>query len=93
MLYLTGSDGFRLLILETANLERIKEGKPLVTPDKKTLVAWTPDPVWLADRIADVKDGDAAEIARLIEEAANRPQKPTNRPKHETYLHKFLPEE
>ncbi len=78
----------RILVLETANLERIKEGLPAVSPDKSVVVAWTPDPVWLADRIMDDPQ-NGPRIAQLIDESAKRPQKPTHRPKHEPYIQVF----
>ena len=85
MLYLTGD--VALIVLESANIEKIKSGMPAKTPDGKVIIAWTPDPVWLADKIMD-SDGSAAEIARLIDESTKRPQKP-DRPKHETHTHDF----
>jgi hypothetical protein len=88
MLYMTAADGkLAIVVLETANLEEIKKGRPAKSPDGRVLIAWTPDPVWLADKIMDT-DGDAAAIARLIDEAARRPQR-DRRPGHETHEHKF----
>lgn len=89
MLYLKSADGkVRVIVLEAMNLERIKAGEPAKTPDGEVLIAFTPDPVWLADKLMDT-DGDAAEIARLIDEAAKRPQKEPTRPTHNQHLHKF----
>ena len=76
MLYLSGDDGkLKIIILETANLEEIKKGRPAKTPDGSVLIAWTPDPVWLADKIMD-SGGDGATIGKLIDEASKRPEKP-----------------
>jgi hypothetical protein len=89
MLYLKSADGaVSLVVLESANLEELKKGRPAVTPDKSVLICWTPDPVWLADRLMDT-NGDAGAIARLIEEAAKRPEKPGPRPKHKPHQHHF----
>lgn len=89
MIYLKSSDGTaRVIVLEALNLERIKAGKPAKTPDGEVVIAFTPDPVWLADKIMDT-DGDAAKIAALIDEAARRPQKEQNRPTHGRHVHKF----
>lgn len=88
MIYLKG-DGVKILILETANLEEIKNGRPLKTPDGEVLVCWTPDPVWLADKLMDT-DGDAKAIGRLIDESSRRPGKPSGRPTHGPYLKSFL---
>lgn len=90
MLYLQSADGgLKIVVLEAANLDLIRGGKPARTPDGSVLIAFTPDPVWLADKLMDC-DGDAAAIARLIDEAAKRPQKGPDRPKHGHHLHKFL---
>jgi hypothetical protein len=90
VLYLKSAEGdVRIVVLETANIEQLKQGKPAKTPDGSVMIAWTPDPVWLADKIMDA-NGDAGEIGRLIDEASRRPQKPTNRPKHEPYVKSFL---
>lgn len=85
MLYMTGD--VTLIVLESANIEKIKSGSPAKTPDGKVVIAWTPDPVWLVDKIMD-SDGSAEEIAKLIDESSKRPQKP-DRPKHEKYTHEF----
>lgn len=84
MIYLQSPDGdLKIVVLETANLEEIKKGRPAKTPDGSVLIAWTPDPVWLADRIMD-SGGDAKKIAAAIDEAAKRPQKPA-RPHHKLF--------
>jgi hypothetical protein len=87
MLYLTG-DGVKIIVLESGNLDELRKGRPAKTPDGSVLIAWTPDPVWLADRIADTQ-GDAQKIAALIDEAAQRPEKPSPRPKHEPHVMRF----
>lgn len=88
MLYMTSDDGkLRVVILETANLEMIRSGKPVETPDGSVLIAWTPDPEWLAERIL-ASNGNAQKIAEAIDEASKRPQKEV-RPHHDTLFHKF----
>ena len=84
---LTG-DGIKIIILETGNIEEIKKGRPASSPDGSVVVAWTPDPVWLADKIAET-GGDAEAIGKLIDEASKRPQKPINRPKHQPHEIRF----
>jgi hypothetical protein len=88
MLYMT-ADKLHIIILETGNLEELKKGRPATTLDGEVLIAWTPDPVWLADKILET-NGDGGKIAALIAEAAKRPQKPTKRPRHEPYVKTFL---
>lgn len=90
MLYMTAGD-LKIIILETGNLEEIKKGRPARTPDGSVLIAWTPDPVWLADKILET-GGDGAAIGKLIDEAAQRPQKPTSRPHHKPSVHDFRKE-
>jgi hypothetical protein len=83
------ADGaLKIVILESANLDAIRAGRPAKTADGSVLIAWTPDPVWLADRLMDA-DGDAAAIGRLVDEAAKRPEKPGPRLQHGLHLHKF----
>lgn len=88
MLYLKSNDGeLRVIVLETANLEELKKGRPAQTADGEVLIAWTPDLVWLADKIMD-SDGDAAAIAKAIDEATKRPPRPA-RPYHKPHQHYF----
>lgn len=90
MLYLKSDDGkVRVVVLDTANLEALRAGRPASTADGEVLIAWTADPVWLADKIMDVPDGDVAAIAAIIDESARRPQKPVGRPTHKPHLHQF----
>ncbi len=89
MIYMKSADGaVRVIVLESANLDELKKGRPARTPDGSVLIVWTPDPVWLADKLMDT-GGDAAEIGRLIDEAAKRAEKPGRRPTHKPHVHKF----
>lgn len=89
MLYMSSSDGkTKIVVLESANLEELKKGRPAKTPDGSVLICWTPDPVWLADKIMD-SGGDAEIIGRLVDEAAKRPEKPSPRPRHATHYKNF----
>lgn len=90
MIYMKSTDGdVKIVVLETKNLELMKQGKPVKSPDGSVLIAWTPDPVWLADKLMDC-DGDPIAIGRLVDESSKRSQKPSNRPQHETYVKSFL---
>lgn len=90
MIYLKSADGaVRVVVLESANLDAIRAGKPAKTPDGSVLIAFTSDPVWLADQLLSLPDGDAAAVGRLIDESAKRPQKPVGRPHHAPHHHKF----
>lgn len=88
MIYMQSADSaFKIVVLETGNLDELRHGRPAMTPDGSVLIAWTPDPVWLADKIMEA-GGDAAAIGRLIDEASKRPQKPA-RPRHKTHEFRF----
>jgi hypothetical protein len=79
MLYLESDGGTKVVVLSSENLEKLKQGKPAVTPDKKVCVCYTPDIGWLAEEIAKVvtnEDGDANKIGKLIDESTKRPEKP-----------------
>lgn len=89
MIYMQAGD-LKIIVLETVNLEELKKGRPAKTLDGTVLIAWTPDPVWLADKILET-GGDGAAIGRLIDEAAKRPQK-TARPHHNKHTHDFRDE-
>lgn len=91
MIYLSPiGGGPAIVVLETKNLEELKQGRPAKTPDGRILIAWTPDPVWLADRIADSK-GDGVLIGRAIDEAAKRPQQGP-RPYHKPFQIELKPD-
>lgn len=82
MIYLNFGDDNRILVLETENLEEIKKGRPIATPDGLVAVAWTPDPEWLAQQIMN-SDGTIGTIAKLVDESTKRPQRPL-RARHRT---------
>lgn len=88
MIYMTSDKGVKIIVLEAGNIEQMKAGKPAKSPDGSVLIAYTPDMVWLADRLMD-SGGDAAAIAALIDESCKRPQQPANRPHHEHHRHEF----
>jgi hypothetical protein len=90
MIYMKTADGeVRIIVLEAGNIEQLKAGKPAKTADGTVFIAYTPDPVWLADKLMD-SDGDRAKIASLIEETGRRPQKDPKRPTHGQHIHSFL---
>ena len=50
MIYFTTTDGRAVLIIEGGNLDRLKAGKPMKTPDGKFMVCYTPDIEWTFDQ-------------------------------------------
>ena len=90
MLYMTGNDDkTKIIVLEAGNIERLLAGGSAATPDSEILVTYTPDPVWLADQILAVRDGDLDRILDLIAESKKRKQKPADRPYHKPFT-RFL---
>lgn len=71
-----------MLVLEPGNLEKLKAGQPIhkwlnefipELPLKvELLFAYTPDAVWVAERMKGCK-GDGLRLAELIQESLNRP--------------------
>ncbi len=71
-----------MLVLEPGNLEKLKAGEPIhkwlneFIPELPTkvelLFAYTPDAVWVAERMKGCK-GDALRLAELIQESLTRP--------------------
>ena len=87
MIYMQATEGRKIIVLETANIEEIMKNRPAITQDGSVVIGWTPDAVWLADKLMD-SGGDGATICRLIDEAVKRPQKGP-RPHHEPHEHRF----
>lgn len=80
MIYLQTKEGPTIVVLETANLEKMKAGNPAVTPDKLICIGWTPDMPWLAEQLQKLfekGDPDGAEVGKLIDESTKRPENPT----------------
>jgi hypothetical protein len=91
VIYMTGTDGITVVVLEPANIEELKKGRPARSPDGKVVICYTPDAVWLSAKLSSLTSGDAQEVARLIDESQNRPERNReNRKPHEPYIHKFL---
>jgi hypothetical protein len=75
MIFLVTQDGKRLLILEPANLEAIKQGGSVVSPDGSVQLLYTPDAIWLGQQIhavAEFMNGDVLES--LHKSSLERPE-------------------
>lgn len=84
MIYMTGENKetrqpCRVIIISDGHLKRLKDGRPLKTPDGEVVICWTPDEPWLAERIADT-NGDTTKVADLLAESLTRPPSADNRP-------------
>lgn len=88
MIYMIGDNGrLKILILETANLDRIRAGQTLHTEDKTVVVAWCPD----IDRLGvalQATGGDVVAVGALIDEARSWPEAPLRQP-HSARRHSF----
>jgi hypothetical protein len=76
------TDKASIVVLETKEIEHLTGGRPLLTPDGKVLVLWTPDPDWLAGRLR-LCETDGKSVVKEIVASQKRPQAPL-RPPHDT---------
>lgn len=75
MIYLETSGGHKIIILEPGNLERLRGGEPIQTPDRTVMIGFTPDIVWVSDQLRANKGHlSGAVIGALLEEASKRPE-------------------
>jgi hypothetical protein len=73
MIYMKLSNGRHLLVLEPANLARLQDGEPMVTPNKEIMIAYTPDIVWLTAKLMKVEFGfTPSELDDVLAEALKR---------------------
>lgn len=76
MIYMKAGKQY-VLVLEPSNLERLKNGEPLHTPDGEILVAYCPDIEWLANEMATIIDGkhqlDVAGFENVLERGQLQP--------------------
>lgn len=90
MLYMITEKGLKVLVVNSQNLEKLKEGRPLMTMDGSVFVAWTPDLQWVADQVqeyAKTCEG-ALPLGSIIEASLSRPEKPFTPTKNR--VHEFL---
>ena len=78
MIYLRSNGGKHLIIAGPDNFERMQQGDAMVTPDHSVMVAYTPDPDWLAREIVErslCPEGalDSEGLDALLKEAMARP--------------------
>jgi hypothetical protein len=79
MIYFTTTDGKAMLIVEQGNLDRLRIGKPMSTPDGKFIICYTPDLVRLWPEIeALVQGGDGFDVEKfdaILKESLSWPEK------------------
>jgi len=79
MIYFTTTDGKAVLIIEQGNLDRLRAGLPMSTPDKKVLVCYTPDVERLHPKIEELIKSDsgafdAAKFDAILKESLSWPE-------------------
>lgn len=76
MIYMKAGDQV-VVVLEPSNLEKMKDGQPIVSPDKAVLIAYCPDVDWLTAEIAKVIDDgqklDVGAFDKLLKDGLDRP--------------------
>lgn len=78
MLYFTTVSRQHVAIIEPSNIDKLKEGKPLLTPDGKIMVAYTPDMEWFQNHFRAMigisnSSVDAKLLDFLLKEGLKRP--------------------
>lgn len=78
MIYGILADGTRLVILEPGNFDRLRQGKPIHTPDGAVLICFTPDIKWTAtelEKSIDATDGiNPDTLVEVLEAGLKRPE-------------------
>lgn len=88
MIYLKAGN-LSILVLEPGNIDRLKEGKPLTSPDEAVTVCYTPDMTWTMAKLRGLfeKDNLNSEVLEeVLKEGINRPEV-RDRPWHPLEMH------
>jgi hypothetical protein len=62
MIYFSTAKDQYVLIVEPSNLDALRAGEPMKTPDKKFLVVYVPDMEWFAKRFGSLVTNGAGEV-------------------------------
>lgn len=67
-----------MIILEPGNIKKLKDGQTIGTPDEITLVAYTPDAVWLGQEIMNTVEATGEltieALDELLKKGLERPE-------------------
>jgi len=81
LIYLAGKSGQHVIILEPANLDKLRAGGFVKTPDdeKSVIIGFAPDIVWTGEQIKvafDESDNSfaVADLERILREGLSRPE-------------------
>jgi hypothetical protein len=78
MIYFTTPDEKHVLILSIDNLDRLRKGQPLASPDSKVLVCYTHDIAWFRNELlrefnTNNRTIATAKLDELLREGLKRP--------------------
>lgn len=78
MIFISTNTGFRVMVLEPSNIEKIKAGMPLYAPDG-TMIAITNDPLWTMSELTKMMELTEGEVDKklldfILSEGLKRPE-------------------
>jgi hypothetical protein len=74
MIYLALHNGQRIIVIDSHNIDAMKKGEPVKTPDKHVMIAYTPDIGWLTEHMVQMGSSlDPERFDALLKEGLNRP--------------------
>jgi hypothetical protein len=78
MIYSKTETGQHVIIIEPGNIERLKLGKVMKTPDNEVIVAFAPDMEWTSNQLRTVmtltNEVEIETLERILVEGLNRPE-------------------
>ncbi len=77
MIYMSLSNGQRVIILDHHNIDGLKAGTPASTDDRHVLIAYTPDIPWLTEELLKLgQELNPFKLEALLKEGLTRPDAP-----------------
>lgn len=70
MIFLKLHDGPTVIVIEPGNLDRLRQGKPLVTPDRSVMICYTPDMPYLENRVQEFIRDSMNEVSMNLDVSA-----------------------
>jgi hypothetical protein len=82
MLFMQMRDGSSILIVEPYNVENLVKGRPMISPDRKIMVVYTPDLQWTQEQVAKMLEKievypptfAAEDLDEILKEGLTRPK-------------------
>lgn len=75
MIYMRLGDGTYMLVVEPSNVTQIKAGHPLITPDERFVICYTPDVLYVEQKIQEAQSKGpltGSDLDEIIRGAAGR---------------------